>query len=100
MNETLIVALDSHDDVQDIVIEGKDASDLVNAPDIYYVAFSEGEFPNTPLRVSFKKAKNKQIKITVTLEFDGEKTSAYISGAEPAVNALDIAKELAVQLLR
>lgn len=100
MDETLIVALDSHDTVQDIVIEGKDASDLVNTPDIHYVAFSEGEFSNTPLRVSFTEAKNDQIKITVVLEFDGEKVSAFIPKSDPAVNALDIAKELAVQLMR
>lgn len=100
MKRTLLTALDSHDVVQNIVVEGKDASDLVNAPEIHYIAFTEGEFADIPLTVSFEPADKERIKITVTVEFSGEETHTYIPESVPATNALETAEELAQHLLR
>jgi len=100
MERTLIVALDSHDIVQNIIIEGKDAVDLINTPEIHYIAFTEGEFADIPLTVSFEAAEKEQIKVTVTVEFSGEENHVYIPDSVPASNALEAAEELAQHLLR
>jgi hypothetical protein len=100
MERTLIVALDSHDVVQDILIEGKDASDLAGSPDIHYIAFTEGEFPEVPVTVSFEAAEHEQIRVTVTVEFSGEEISALVPPSIPAANALETAQELTHHLLR